>query len=278
MLISIISVNYNDAKGLENTIKSVQKQTYTNYEHIIIDGNSNDGSKKVIEKFKESFSYWVSETDSGIYNAMNKGIEKAKGDYLLFLNSGDYLLNELVLKNVGEQIQGGLDIYYGNLNFIDKNGIAKTREYPKKLSFYYFFDNGHLPHPASFTKKALFDKVGVYKEKYKIVADWDFYVNAICRYNATCKHLDLIITNFDTHGISSKKEFTELRISERNDSLRENFSMFLDENIKLREFKKTIYPRQLSIIKKINENRYSKKIQMLFLFLIAKIFNINNRI
>ncbi len=100
MLLSIITINYNDKFGLERTIKSVQEQTFTNFEHIIIDGGSTDGSKEVIEANKNSFSYWVSEPDKGIYNAMNKGIKEAKGEYLFFLNSGDHLNGQNALDKI----------------------------------------------------------------------------------------------------------------------------------------------------------------------------------
>ena len=91
LLISIITINYNNKSGLSRTIESVINQTYSNIQYIIIDGASTDGSKKIIKKYEHHISYWISEPDSGIYNAMNKGVDKAVGDYLLFLNSGDYL-------------------------------------------------------------------------------------------------------------------------------------------------------------------------------------------
>jgi glycosyltransferase involved in cell wall biosynthesis len=276
LLISIITVNFNNAKGLQNTIVSVQNQTYINYEHIIIDGDSNDGSKEVIEKFKSLFSYWVSEPDYGIYNAMNKGIIKAKGEYLLFLNSGDILFSEFVLTDVSKEMKDGFDIYYGDLIILDENMTLKTRKYPQNLTFHYFFDDGHLPHPASFTKKMLFDKLGLYREKFKIVSDWDFYVNAICRYNATYKHLDVIVSNFQSNGISSKKEFKHLRLSERKQSLEENFSLFLKDNLELLRLKKILKSRQFSVVNKLNQNRYSKKIHESFSVFLAKVFNVNN--
>ena len=96
----IITINYNDAAGLKKTIDSVINQTYTEFEYIIIDGGSSDSSLQIIKENANQINYWVSETDKGIYNAMNKGIEAAKGEYLLFLNSGDYLLDSLVLKKV----------------------------------------------------------------------------------------------------------------------------------------------------------------------------------
>ena len=95
--ISIITINYNNASGLEKTIRSVVEQTYNEYEYIIIDGASSDKSKEVIQEYQRYIDFWCSEKDSGIYNAMNKGIQKASGEYLLFLNSGDVLNNSAVL-------------------------------------------------------------------------------------------------------------------------------------------------------------------------------------
>lgn len=276
MLISIITVNFNNAKGLENTIVSVKNQTYTNYEHMIIDADSNDGSKEVIEKFNSSFSYWVSEPDSGIYNAMNKGIIKAKGEYLLFLNSGDVLFSEFVLTDVSKEIKDGLDIYYGDLTILDENMNLKIRKYPQNLTFHYFFDEGHLPHPASFTKKILFDRLGLYREKFKIVADWDFYVNAICRHNATYKHLDVVVSNFQSNGISSKNEFKHVRLSERRQSLEDNFSLFFEDNLELLQLKKIVNSKQFTIVNKLKQNKYSKKIHGSFLVFLAKVFDVNN--
>ncbi len=276
MLISIITVNYNDAIGLEKTIKSVQSQTFKNFEHIIIDGNSTDGSKAIIEKHKNSFSYWVSEPDSGIYNAMNKGIDKAKGEYLLFLNSGDYLYDDKVLEKVSTELKSGIDIYYGDLCFVDANGKGKVKQYPDELSFYYFFDKGHLPHPASFTKKTLFDKIGLYREKFKIVADWDFYVNAICKWNASYKHIGITVTNFDVGGISSQPEFNEIRLSERKVSLKDNFPLFIYDNKQLLEYDKKHVSKKYILISELEKYKMANKIHTKCLLLFSKIF-IKNR-
>ena len=117
MKISIITINYNDAKGLKRTIESVKSQIYKDFEHIIIDGDSCDGSKDIINENAELFSYWCSESDRGRYNAMNKGIAHASGDYLLFLNSGDYLSDDNVLKDFSMSLSNK-DIVYGDLFYI----------------------------------------------------------------------------------------------------------------------------------------------------------------
>ena len=114
--ISIITINYNNASGLEKTIRSVVEQTYNEYEYIIIDGASSDKSKEVIQEYQRYIDFWCSEKDSGIYNAMNKGIQKASGEYLLFLNSGDVLNNSAVLADIHGFLSGE-DIVYGRNSF-----------------------------------------------------------------------------------------------------------------------------------------------------------------
>ena len=272
MLLSIITVNYNDAEGLAKTIKSVQSQTYRDFEHIIIDGNSTDGSKAVIKKHKDSFSYWLSEPDTGIYNAMNKGIKVAKGEYLLFLNSGDWLYNDEVLERVSENIRDNFDIYYGNLCFINSNGNSNVKQYPDELSFHYFFDKGHLPHPASFTKRTLFDKIGLYREKFKIVADWDFYVNAICKWNASYKYIDVEITNFDTEGISSQPETRGILLKEKAISLQDNFPLFLEDNTKFLNFIKKNNANSYRVINKLEKHKLANKMHQTCIYILAKIF------
>ena len=100
MTLSIITINYNNAAGLEKTIKSVISQTCKRYEFIIIDGGSKDGSKDIIEKYQDQITYWVSEPDNGIYNAMNKGVKVAKGEYCIFMNSGDIFVDNDVIRDV----------------------------------------------------------------------------------------------------------------------------------------------------------------------------------
>ena len=122
--ISIITINYNNASGLEKTIRSVVEQTYNEYEYIIIDGASSDKSKEVIQEYQRYIDFWCSEKDSGIYNAMNKGIQKASGEYLLFLNSGDVLNNSAVLADIHGFLSGE-DFVYGDLVFV--RGMEKKQ-------------------------------------------------------------------------------------------------------------------------------------------------------
>jgi glycosyltransferase involved in cell wall biosynthesis len=185
-LISVITINFNDRVGLERTFESVFNQTFQDFEYIVIDGGSNDGSKELIEENTGKISYWISEPDKGIYNAMNKGISAAKGDYLLFLNSGDILYKNDVLKSC-ETYLCNEDIISGNLSFVEneRNWLGKT---PETLSFYRFFTDT-LYHPCSFIKKTAFDTFGWYDEEYKICSDWKWFLLAICKKKATYNHI-----------------------------------------------------------------------------------------
>jgi glycosyltransferase involved in cell wall biosynthesis len=226
--ISIITINYNDLKGLQKTFNSVVNQSNKNFEYLVIDGGSSDGGKEFLEQNSDQLAYWISEKDSGVYNAMNKGIKAAKGEYLLFLNSGDFLVDDTIIDKVLQSIDGNVGIYYGNLIY-SLNGI-KTQLWtpPQTLSFTYFLSDS-LPHPSSFIKRELFETHFYYSEEFKIVSDWEFYIYCICKMNVTYKHLDFIISDFDNSGISSVKENGNKIIIEKNLIYKKHFPLFIED-------------------------------------------------
>lgn len=207
--LSIITVNLNNEDGLEKTIKSVIEQTFTDYEFIVIDGGSSDDSRNIIKKYEKNISYWESKKDNGVYCAMNKGIDVAKGEYLQFLNSGDYFLNGSILKKAFKS-GGNKDIYYGSSIRKAENGKRYKISEPKILTFKRFFDYS-ICHQSMFIKKTLFDKFGKYNENLKIVSDWEFNVKAIILNNCTLKFLDFPIVFYDMNGISSKRQLSSLK-------------------------------------------------------------------
>lgn len=196
MELSIITINYNNRDGLRKTIESVVGQTFCDFEYIIIDGGSTDGSVEVIKEYADRIDYWVSEKDKGIYNAMNKGVFAAHGKYLLFLNSGDYLCNKEVI-NSFYLLSSDTDFVCGNI-ITDKGGGLKS---PQKVTMNYFL-YGTLPHPSSFIKRTLFN-AHPYDERYKIAGDWEFFTHHLIVQNASYKSIDLNVAIFDTTGISS---------------------------------------------------------------------------
>lgn len=173
MKISIITINYNNKNGVEKTISSVVSQTYKDIQYIIIDGASTDGSVEVIKKYHENIDYWISEPDRGIYNAMNKGILKATGDYVLFLNSGDYLISSDIIDDISHELDSNEDIVFGLLKTYP-SGIIGYTDIHLPLTLLDFFKSSPIPHPASFIKRELFQKIN-YDESLKIVADWSFF-------------------------------------------------------------------------------------------------------
>ncbi|MDR3260119.1 MAG: glycosyltransferase [Fusobacteriaceae bacterium] len=248
MKLSIITVNLNNREGLQKTIDSVVSQTFTDYEYIIIDGGSTDGSVDIIKQYEDKITYWVSEQDKGIYNAMNKGIMQAKGEYCLFLNSGDWLYNDNILNDLFS-LDFNEDIIYGNEIDIYPDGTLKEVKFNRKISFGFLFIN-YLPHQASFFKRILFDKVGFYSENYKYNSDQEFYFKAIFKYECSFIHIDIYITYYDRSGISSNKENHDELMRERDTVVKQIFPLLYDDYIELRNFK-NIYDYKAYIVGKI---------------------------
>jgi glycosyltransferase involved in cell wall biosynthesis len=224
--LTIITVNYNNREGLQKTISNVFNQTWKAFEYIVIDGGSTDGSLELLDSYGKKIDYWISELDKGVYNAMNKAIQKASGEYLLFLNSGDNFYGDEVLEK-NQDLISNFDLIYFNLEVIED---TKTyiKEYPKILSFAYFVKDT-LPHPATFIKKDLFQKVGFYKEDFKIVSDWKFFLDAVCKYKATYLYVDKTLSVFYRDGMSSKPENKNVIYSEKQQVLESDYKPFLQD-------------------------------------------------
>ncbi|MCQ2181905.1 MAG: glycosyltransferase [Bacteroidales bacterium] len=200
MKLSIITVNLNNRDGLKKTIDSVVSQTFTDFEWIVIDGGSTDGSKELIEEYSSHFAYWVSEPDKGIYNAMNKGIAVAKGEYLQFLNSGDWLVSDTILSEVSKMCPEEFDIIYGDVIYFENNSLNRDFKFPSELTLSFFYERS-LGHNASFIKRQLLLE-NKYDETNKIVSDWKFFFQAAIA-NKSFFHIDKHICCYDCNGISS---------------------------------------------------------------------------
>lgn len=200
-MIDIVTINLNNKNGLEKTIASVINQTYFGkINYIIIDGDSTDGSKEVIEEYKDKLFYWVSEPDKGIFNAMNKAVDRLVGDYVLFLNSGDFLHSSDVIEKVYNRLDK--DIVFGNEVFFFNNGNYFLSTYQSVLDEAFFMRSA-LPHQSTFIRVPLM-KAHKYNESCTIAGDWTFFREAIMKYGATYKYLqDMTISNYGCNGISS---------------------------------------------------------------------------
>jgi glycosyltransferase involved in cell wall biosynthesis len=209
-LVSIITVTYNAEKYLEQTILSVVNQTYENIEYIIIDGKSTDKTIDIIEQYSHHIAIWTSESDNGIYDAMNKGIRLSHGEVIGILNAGDFYQLDAVEKIVNAYLDNSkTDIFHGNINYYFENGIFfKEKKANPNISILYKENN--IFHPTFFVTKFAYHKNGLFDIQYKIAADMDF---AMRNYNkgAHFFYLDEVITNFRMGGASTKQIRLSLR-------------------------------------------------------------------
>lgn len=213
MKLSIITICLNDLDGLKKTISSVSAQLFSDFEHIIVDGGSSDGTIDFIKTRSSDTFRYISEKDKGIYNAMNKGIHLAMGEFCLFLNSGDCLVNSQILNSV---FSGNpqAEILYGNMIIETNDGKGRIGKMPEKLSFNHMI-NDTLWHPVSFIRRSLFEKFGLYDENLKMVADYDFFLKTIVVEKVTTAYFDFPIAVFKLNGFSSKPENRNLLLEER---------------------------------------------------------------
>lgn len=221
IVLSIITINRNNADGLNKTMLSVLNQTVQDFEYIVIDGNSDDESIDVIKNHAEKFGErlkWISEPDKGIYNAMNKGIRRASGEYVQFLNSGDCLASPNATEKMIATLEkeGWPSILYGNMLKDMPNGqILRDRSFAgQDISFLDFY-SGTLNHSPAYIKKSLFERYGMYDESLRIVSDWKWYLQAIVLGGEQPFYTDLDVTLFDMAGISESKDNAKLLKDER---------------------------------------------------------------
>ncbi|HNW25913.1 MAG TPA: glycosyltransferase family 2 protein [Candidatus Gastranaerophilaceae bacterium] len=263
MKISVITVCYNAKNDIEDTIQSVFKQTaLENIEYIIIDGNSTDGTKEIIKKYKDKISKYISESDTGIYNAMNKGIKLATGDFIQFLNAGDFYINEKVVEDFLPHLQNAKsEIIFGNLFAFNKyNGdVVRINE---NIIDKYLFNYQSIPHPCTFFRREIFEKVGLYNENYRIVSDFEWYLKYFNEYGGSYLYVDKYAIIFDLNGICSSAKFADIHRKERKEVVKkyysglEHFIYKVSKIIFKRQHKKKYFRKMLAIIKL---NKFYKK-------------------
>lgn len=208
MKLSIITICYNNRQGLEKTLRSVCAQLTPEVEYIVIDGGSTDGSVDLIKQYADHITYWVSEPDKGIYNAMNKGIAVAKGEYVNFMNSGDCFVSDDIIARVLPRLQGK-DFYVGDE--MHKKQIVKA---PDQVLFTRLAHHP-LSHQSTFIHTGLLKK-RPYKESYKIASDWEQMFYELIVQDASYERLPFIVANFDMTGISSSKSTNQIQQEETN--------------------------------------------------------------
>jgi glycosyltransferase involved in cell wall biosynthesis len=249
-LISIITINYNNAIGLQKTVDSVISQTYKEFEFIIIDGASTDNSKQIIENNLSNISYWISEKDNGIYDAQNKGILKAKGNYYLFLNSGDVLSDKLILEKIVPFLSSNKSFYYGNLLLLKDNKTEKHLA-PKEIELDFLL-NSTFWHPCVFIKSELFKQFGLYNTSFDICGDYEFFIRCLLKPNITTQYLNEFITLFDGNGISNDTTKNNLQNKERELAWKLNVSEIIYDSLKKQNsFSRSKYASVINSLQKI---------------------------
>lgn len=225
--LSIITINLNNAEGLAKTIESVLNQSFKDFEYIIIDGASTDNSPQIIASIQDRLAYYVSEPDRNVYHAMNKGTAQASGIYCLYLNSGDCLasatiLDELFAFNPTE------DIVYCNDYAVHASGEIEKRIYPDLLSFKYLYCTS-IAHQSTIIKKNILISCDGYDERYRLIADWEFFFKSIIIKNVIYRHLPLFMTLFDMGGIGTTPKLSEERKAEWRAILYQHVPRVIDD-------------------------------------------------
>ena len=211
--LTIITICYNIKDEIERTCESIVNQTWQDFEWIVVDGGSTDGTVDILKKYAYRIDKLISEKDKGIYNAMNKGIKLAHGEWLSFMNGGDCFAARDVLEKVFAGKEYDADVLYGNVKMFRTDGSIYIRTYPDKLSKRFFYKD-IINHQASFIKRDLFNKYGLYNENYRIVSDWEKWI-IFAYHKCKYEHLNMIITNFWRNGIGSV--MTKSHLAERAD-------------------------------------------------------------
>lgn len=215
-LITVITVVFNGAETLRDTIESVMMQGYDNIEHIIIDGGSSDATVDILRRYDHVIDYWLSEKDCGIYDAMNKGIALCSGEYVGMLNSDDMFSDENVLQNIANRFcTTKVDAIFSCLNIVDKNNLKKTLRKYRIAKF-----NSTLlrigvmpPHPTFYCKRSCYKEDGMYKTNYKIAADFEMLTRLLIRQKISWSFIDKVTVTMRSSGLSNSGFVTRIKLN-----------------------------------------------------------------
>ncbi len=207
MKISLLTVSYNSATTIKDTIESIHQQDYKNIEYIVVDGNSADGTVEIINSYNSFISKWVSEPDKGIYDAMNKAIQMATGDLVGILNSDDFYFNNQIVSQVADAFADeSIDAIFGDLVFVDPNNLNKVvRKYSSAKWHPSKFARGFMPaHPTVFIRRKYYEQFGLFKIDYEIAADYELLIRFLYVHKLKYKYLPITMVKMRRGGVSSR--------------------------------------------------------------------------
>lgn len=250
MKVSIITVVLNNRSYIEDCISSVLNQSYDEIEYIIVDGGSTDGTIEVIKKYADRISRWISETDQGIYDAMNKGIKLASGDVIGFLNADDIYYDVNVLGDIMSVMSDvSIDACYSDLVYVDKNNLSKVVRYWRSHEFKAgFFKKGWVPaHPTFFARRSVYDQYGYFDLMYKLAADFELMARLLEHHKIRVRYIPRMSVKMRIGGATNKslenivkQNFEIFRACRKNDIKISPVSFLMNKSItRLRQF----YPK-----------------------------------
>ena len=217
--ISIITVALNSVRTIQDTIESILLQDYKNIEYIIIDGGSSDGTLEIIKSFGDKITYFISESDHGIYDGMNKGIKAASGDLIGILNSDDFYPNNFILSNVAKTfVSHQCDAVYGDLVYVrdyDKNKIVRYWQ-AGDYSALKIKNGWMLPHPTFFVKRSIYDRFGLYNTDLRSAADYEMILKLLYKQNISVKYIPMILVNMRMGGASNSSFINRMKANKED--------------------------------------------------------------
>jgi glycosyltransferase involved in cell wall biosynthesis len=225
MTISIVTVVLNNRNCVEQCIGSVLSQTYNNVEYIVIDGGSTDGTIEIVKRFRNEINQFISEADSGIYDAMNKGIRRARGDVVGILNSDDFYADERVIGNVVKCLyENRVDSCYGDVMYVDRNDTDKVVRYWK--AGWYAREKFKLgwmpPHPAFFCKRSVYAKYGLLNLDFPLAADYELMLRFLFKYGVSAAYIPKALVKMRAGGTSRPGAYTLGAIRENYNAWKAN--------------------------------------------------------